>query len=69
MGSIEDCLHESFESMKVNKIQDNKSFFAMSLKLFFMNLSEDELELLCHNYIHNWINDELSKKNRLLSKY
>jgi len=31
----------------------------MSLKLFFMSLTEDELEFMCHNYVHNWINEEL----------
>ena len=41
----------------------------MSLKLFFMSLTEDELEFMCHNYVHNWINEELQKSNRLLSKY
>jgi|DEB0MinimDraft_12_1074336.scaffolds.fasta_scaffold66968_2 hypothetical protein len=41
----------------------------MSLKLFFMSLTEDELEFVCHNYIHNWINIELQRSNRLLSKY
>ena len=41
----------------------------MSLKFFFMSLTEDELEFICHHYVHNWINEELHKSNRLLSKY
>ena len=31
----------------------------MSLKKFFLDLSEDQLELICHNYVHNWIDQEL----------
>ena len=41
----------------------------MSLKFFFMSLTEDELEFICHHYVHNWINEELQNSNRLLSKY
>lgn len=36
----------------------------MSLKLFFQSLDEDQLEIMCHNYIHNWINSELKEHNR-----
>jgi hypothetical protein len=32
-------------------------------------LTEDELEFIMHHYVHNWINDELQKSNRMLSKY
>jgi len=39
------------------------------LKMFFMSLTEDELEFVCHSYIHNWINLELKRSNRQLSKY
>lgn len=55
--------------MKLNDIPENKNYFAMSLKWFFMTLNEDELEFMCHNYVHNWINEELHRSNRLLSKY
>jgi hypothetical protein len=41
----------------------------MSLKSFFQNLSDDQLEFMCHHYVHNWINEELQRSNRLLSKY
>ena len=41
----------------------------MSLKTFFLSLSEDELELMCHNYVHNWINEHLQKSNKLYQKY
>jgi hypothetical protein len=41
----------------------------MSLKLFFKSLSDDQLEFMCHHYVHNWINEELQRSNRLLSKY
>ena len=60
---------QCLEKMKTTKIAENKNYFAMSLKMFFMSLTEDELEFLCHNYVHSWINDELQKTNRLLSKY
>jgi hypothetical protein len=56
-------------TMKKTHIDKNKNYFAMALKMFFMNLSEDEMEFVCHNYVHNWINLELHKSNRLLSKY
>ena len=69
MQSIEDCLRDSFERMKYKDIADNKSYFAMSLKQFFMSMTEEELEFMCHNYVHNWINEELKYKNKLLSKY
>lgn len=59
MQPIENRLLSSFEQMKKEFIPTNKNYFAMSLKLFFQSLSEDELEFLCHNYVHNWINDEL----------
>ena len=55
--------------MKKLKIPESKNYFAMSLKMFFMSITEDELEFVCHNYIHNWINIELQRSNRLLSKY
>lgn len=55
--------------MKQTILPPNKNYFAMSLKLFFMNLSEDELEFICHHYVHNWINEELQRSNRMLSKY
>jgi hypothetical protein len=45
--------------MRKQDIPENKNFFAMSLKMFFLNLSSDELEYICHNYVHNWINEEL----------
>jgi hypothetical protein len=34
---------------------ENKNFFAMSLKEFFIKLSTSNpelLELMCHNYVH-----------------
>ena len=69
MQPIENCLLSSFDRMKKEFIPTNKNYFAMSLKLFFQSLSEDELEFLCHNYVHNWINEELQRSNRLLAKY
>ena len=41
----------------------------MSLKHFFKNLSDDNLELMCHYYIHNWINEEMQQTNRQFNKY
>ena len=55
--------------MQTLKIPENKNYFAMSLKMFFMSLTEDELEFVCHSYIHNWINIELKRSNKQLSKY
>ena len=59
MQPIENCLRECFEKMRQTDLPPNKNYFAMSLKLFFMSLTEDELEFMCHNYVHNWINEEL----------
>lgn len=59
MQPIEDRLQSSFDRMKKEFIPTNKNYFAMSLKVFFQSLKEDELEFLCHNYVHNWINEEL----------
>lgn len=55
--------------MKKETIDPTKNYFAMSLKLFFKTLTEDQLEIVCHNYVHNWINQELKEHNRQLSKY
>ena len=38
MLPIEECLHDSFQKMKTTEIPENKNYFAMSLKTFFMNL-------------------------------
>ena len=59
MQPIENRLMSSFDRMKKEFIPANKNYFAMSLKVFFQSLKEDELEFLCHNYVHNWINEEL----------
>ena len=69
MQPIENCLKDCFAKMQSLKIPENKNYFALSLKMFFMSLTEDELEFVCHNYVHNWINMELKRSNRLLSKY
>lgn len=55
--------------MKKESIDPSKNYFAMSLKLFFKTMTEDQLEIVCHNYIHNWINQELKEHNRQLNKY
>jgi len=59
MAPIEQCLHDCFQKVKQTVLPPNKNYFAMSLKLFFMSLTEDELEFICHHYVHNWINEEL----------
>ena len=69
MQPIEDLLQDSFERTKHTHVDKNKNYFAMSLKAFFLGLTEDQLEFVCHNYVHNWINLELSRSNRMLSKY
>lgn len=69
MRPLEKALLASFDRTKAEEIAPNKNFFAMSLKAFFLGLSEDELELMCHNYVHNWINEHLSKSTRFYNKY
>lgn len=64
MRPIENKLMNCFDSVKKQHIDESKNYFAMSLKLFFQSLSEDQLEIVCHNYIHNWINIELKERNR-----
>lgn len=34
-----------------------------------MSLSEEELDMMCHNYVHNWISENLKKTNQQLKKY
>ena len=41
----------------------------MSLKHFFQNLTDGNLELMCHYYIHNWINEEMRQTNKQFNKY
>lgn len=69
MKPIEKLLLGCFDQMKRTQIEESKNYFAMSLKLFFQSLSDDQLEIVCHNYVHNWINQELKEHNRLLNKY
>ena len=69
MSPLEDLLKECFKKMKSAEIPSNKNYFALSLKLFFKSLSDQELELICHNYIHNWINDHLTKSTKFFNKY
>jgi hypothetical protein len=40
--------------LEQRKIPEYKNFFAMSLKEYLKNLSDDELELMCHYYVHRW---------------
>ena len=56
MEPIEAKMRESFQRLKKKEIPADKNFFALSLKDFFMRITEDELELMCHNYVYNWIN-------------
>jgi predicted metalloprotease with PDZ domain len=44
----------------------------MSLKMFFIELGtnqHDLLELMCHNYVHSWVNKEVTTKPVNSSKY
>jgi hypothetical protein len=59
MIQLQRLMNESFQFMKNQIIPKSKNYFAMSLKHFFKNLSDDNLELMCHYYIHNWINEEM----------
>ena len=69
MKPLENQLQLAFEDTKKRNVPLNKNFFAMSLKHFFQNLSEEQMELMCHNYIHSWINDHLSKSSKFFNKY
>jgi len=49
----------------IDSLAHNKNYFAMSLKLFFVELgthNQDLLELMCHNYIHSWVNKDIARK-------
>jgi hypothetical protein len=57
MKPIETTLRESFDKTReqIEEMAQNKNYFAMSLKCFFVELSTnhpDLLELMCHNYVH-----------------
>lgn len=44
----------------------------MSLKMYFIELAtehQDLLELMCHNYVHQWVNKEVTAKPKVSSKY
>lgn len=41
MEPVEEVLHDSFAKMRHTKLPANKNYFAMSLKDFFKNLSDD----------------------------
>jgi hypothetical protein len=56
MKPIEKHLMQCFDEMKRSHIDESKNYFAMSLKMFISTMTEDQLEIVCHNYIHNWIN-------------
>ena len=67
MKPLEMHLQQSFDRMRddIDGLAHNKNYFAMSLKLFFVELgtnNQDLLELMCHNYIHSWVNKENSRK-------
>jgi hypothetical protein len=47
---------------------ENKNYFAMSLKAFFIKLSTKHpelLELMCHNYVHQWVNKDAQVKKKM----
>ena len=57
MKPIEEHLQSSFDTTRdvIDSLAENKNYFAMSLKQFFISLSTEEpelLELMCHNYVH-----------------
>lgn len=58
---LEQCMLNSFEKTKGVQIPPNKSFFALSLKHFFKTLSDDLLDLMCHNYVHHFITDHIKR--------
>jgi hypothetical protein len=69
MEPLEYAMRESFDRTRSQKLPPNKNYFAVSMKNFLLSLSEDELDLLCHNYIHNWIAEHLAKSNAQANKY
>ena len=57
MKPLELHLQQCFERTKeeIESLDQNKNYFAMSLKLYFIELAtqhDDLLELMCHNYVH-----------------
>ena len=57
---------------QIEDMEENKNYFAMALKLFFTELGAEQpdlLELLCHNYVHKWVNKEAANKPKNNSKY
>jgi hypothetical protein len=74
MKPLESHLKQSFDKMRedLDSLAHNKNYFAMSLKLFFIELATNQpdlLELMCHNYIHSWVNKDIARKQRQESKY
>ena len=74
MKPLETHLQHSFDKMRddIDGLAHNKNYFAMSLKLFFVELgtnNQDLLELMCHNYIHSWVNKDISRKQRCETSY
>jgi hypothetical protein len=74
MRPLELHLQQCFEKTKeeIETLEQNKNYFAMSLKMYFMELAtehEDLLELMCHNYVHQWVNKEVTAKPKVSSKY
>ena len=69
MNPINDHLQECFEKTRtrIDRMGENKNYFAMSLKAFFIKLSTkhpDLLELMCHNYVHQWVNKDTTFKSK-----
>jgi hypothetical protein len=74
MRPLELHLQQCFERTKeeIESLEQNKNYFAMSLKMYFVELAtehEDLLELMCHNYVHQWVNKEVAAKPKVSSKY
>lgn len=67
MQPLEHNLQSCFNEMrfKIESMENNKNYFAMSLKMFFIELSTefpDLLELMCHNYVHKWVSKGIQKR-------
>lgn len=74
MKPIETTLQDCFDKTReqIEEMAQNKNYFAMSLKCFFIELSNnhpDLLELMCHNYVHQWVNKEVTTKPKVSTKY
>lgn len=66
MRPLERAMARSFEKLRQETVPANKNYFALSLKDFFQSLTDDLLDLLCHNYVHDFIAEYIEDKAKLI---